>query len=312
VTEEDSESDKAADPPASPCKIKAIRLFGLFFLLWRVIPGVVLLVMGLSTYVSAESADLPKEFSLPTLTMAFFQTVLLTFAGSAVFFGFSYRRYCCGREFRQELFGIPILVFFFIAIDVVWIVTFFIARRSWKLEPVWSLDKYKDFMEAMEMRQPQAILEVAADDCSTNPVMITGASSTDASEFPNVSAVLDLLPVVVLHLEVKVRWDAESVNLLKESVEVIKRCERYPSESVKVTQTDTVPGWKERVLITKDGELPGSINRGSEIATVVFGGWFYYVCNVDALRWIQGNLIKNDARIDTPATSCTDLEWRCV
>jgi hypothetical protein len=188
---------------------------------------------------------------------------------------------------------------------------FFVCREFSLLEPIWSLDEYEDFMEAMRWGPVQVILEGATHDCTMNPTVITGVSSTDASVFPNVSAVLDLLPVVALHSEVAVHWNTESANLLKESVEEIKRCRSNPFESVNVTQTDTVIGWKERALITKDGETPMAMSRGSAIAGGIFGLGLYSVFSIEAIRLVRANIVKNDARIDTPMTACGDLDWRC-
>jgi hypothetical protein len=141
---------------------------------------------------------------------------------------------------------------------------------------------------------------------------MTAVSSTDGSDFPNVSAVLDLLPVVLLRQVVYVHWDAESLDLLKKSTEVIKRCRGDRFESVDVTQADTVVGWKERTLIAKDGELPISIRRGTAIAAGIFGSWPYYLLTVDAIPVVLAHITKNDARMNTSVTSCMDLDRTCV
>jgi hypothetical protein len=239
--------------------------------------------------------------------------MFIFFAGSAAFSGLSYG-WDCRRLHRDCNPRVSMLVVWFplfIVYQVACVVTITMSPEFSLFEPVWSLDEYEDFLEAMRMGQVQVMLEGATHDCTMNPIAITGVSSTDASVFPNVSAVLDLVPVVSLHSELGVHWNPESANLLKESVEEIKRCRWNPFEPVNVTQTDMGIGWKERVLITKDGELPIGMRRGSAIAAVIFGSGLYYIFQADSTPRVMANVIKNDARIDGPTTLCGNLEWTC-
>jgi hypothetical protein len=73
-----------------------------------------------------------------------------------------------------------------------------------------------------------------------------------------------------------------------------------------------VIGWRERALITKDGELPMGMRRGSGIAAVIFGSGLYCIFQAYAIPLVRANVIKNDVRIDTVITACGDLDWICV
>jgi hypothetical protein len=304
VIEESSESDTAA-APTSPWKIKAVRLMGLSILLLCVVPDIILSLVGFSTYRSAETGDLKKEFA-PLHPITFFGYGLCSlYAGCAAFFGLTYPQNC----FWGMCF--PVSLLSFLVVDIPWAIGFFKSPEFSAVDLVWSLDEYEDFVEAMRGGQPQVILEGATHVCSTNPIVMTGVSSTDNSVFPNVSAVLDFLPVVFLHTVVTVHWDAKSVNLLKESEDVIKECRRDPVESVNVTQTQTVVKWKERALIAKEGELPLAIRHSIAIASGIFGSYLYYFFNVDAIPRVTANVVKNNALIDTPGVSCGDVDWRC-
>jgi hypothetical protein len=317
VIEDSSESDTATDQPTSPCKVKTVRRVGLFLLLGFVLPGAVLPFVGLSVYLSAKSANPDKEFPFPTLDAVALQVPFVIFAAIAAFSGLTYRLECCRQKWiRFELFGVPVwfcvCLFLFTFNYVTYTACFFRTSEFLEVDPVWSLDEYEDFVEVMHEGQPQVVLEGATDDCGTSPIVINGVSSTDASDFPNVSAVLDLVGVVVVRTEVRVHWDGDSIDLLKESAEVIKRCRGDQLELVNVTQTDTVVGWKERALITKDGELPRSVNRGSGIAAGVFASGLYHVFKVDAIPVMRATIIKDNGQIDMSVTSCMDLDWICA
>jgi hypothetical protein len=134
-------------------------------------------------------------------------------------------------------------LFVLICFHVAWTIQFFLSWQFLDIGDIWRLDECEDFVEAMQTRQPQAILEGATDDCSTNPIVFTAVSSTDPSDFPNVSAVLDLVSVVVLRPISHAHWNTESIDLLQESTEVIKRCQGDPLESVNVSFTDSNPFW---------------------------------------------------------------------
>jgi hypothetical protein len=85
VIEESSESDTATEPPTSPCKIKAIRLLGLFILLGFVLPGTIFPFVGLSTYLSAQSIPLEKELGSPSWVLYFLQILFIIAGGCAAF-----------------------------------------------------------------------------------------------------------------------------------------------------------------------------------------------------------------------------------
>jgi hypothetical protein len=283
-----------------------IRLVAIFILLGFVLPGVTLPFVGLSTYLSMESLDLQPQSTRPYAALVVAQILALLFAGIVVFLGLTH-----GREFGFPV-GFSFVLCAFIVLFVLWMIAFFTSDAFEKVEPVLSLDQYQNFVEEMRWGLPGVIVEVTTHDCSTHTLVITGVSSTDVTDFPNASAVLDLVPLFVFRPVVHVHWDAESLDLLKESTEVIKRCRGDPFEYVNVTQTGTVVGWKERTFITRDGELPRSIRRGTAIAAGIFASWLYYMFSVDAIPIVWAHVIKNDARINTSVTSCIGLDWTCV
>jgi hypothetical protein len=310
VIEESSEPDTAA--PTPPWKIRTVGLVGVFILLLFVIPDVVLPCVGLSTYFSAETWDLEKEFAFRPLIVIVLNVWVCFFPALTAFLCLTYDHTWYAMHKMKRRFVCTALLFAWVLTYVVWMIVLVTSREFSEVGPVWSLDEYIGFVETMRVGQVQVIIEGATHACRTNPVVIAGVSSTDASVFPNVSSLLDIHPVATLRTVAKIHWDAESVNLLNESAEVIKLCRLDPFESVNVTQTDTVVGRMERVLITKDGELPMEIRRGSAIAAGIFGFETYYFFNVEAIPLLRATIVKKNARIHTPGTSCKDLDWRCA
>jgi hypothetical protein len=308
--EESSESNTAVAPSTCPCEIKTIRLVGLFILLVYVLADIVLSLVGLFTYLSAETGDLEKEFTSPSLFAVVLQILVILCAAGLVFFGFVFRRNWCRGKCLSDDCCVSWCIGFLLA-DLGLGIAFLLSPEFCATDLVWSLDEYDDFIEAMHMQQPQVILAGATRGCQTNPIVMTGFSSTDESVFPNVSAVLDFLPMVFLRMTGKIRWDAESRNLLEESADFIKRCAWDLLESVNVTKTHMVVGLKERALITKDGTIPWGIRPGGAVATFCLAFELYYLLNVEAIPFIKANIVKNNARIATPVPSCRDVDWKC-
>jgi ABC-type phosphate/phosphonate transport system permease subunit len=90
VIEDSSESETAAGPRPSPCRIWFYRIVGLVILLVYVLSGVVLPNIGLSTYLSAESAHLEKEFSLPGWPLVLLYILFVLAGGLSAWYAIAY------------------------------------------------------------------------------------------------------------------------------------------------------------------------------------------------------------------------------
>jgi hypothetical protein len=282
------ESDTPADPPTSPCKIKTIRHLGLFIPLGFVLLGIILSFVGLSTYPSSQSIRPEEEFGSPPGVTHILYIVFFICVGGSAFSGVAYRRdfslYHIACHLRSVGFLAWLLVFIFT--DSGWAIVFFASPALLQIELTWSLDEYEDFVWAMRGGLAQVVFEGATHDGTMNPIVIAGGSSAGSSFFPNDSDLLDLMHVMSLHSEVRVHWNTEPANFLKESKEEIKRCRWDPFKSVSATQTDTVIGWRKRALITMDGETLTGMIRGSAITAGIFGPGLCCVFSIGAVRMV--------------------------
>jgi hypothetical protein len=271
---------------------------GIAFLVIFPLTGIIFHAVGASRLNSAKSALAGEKvtFSSPPATVIAFHWLFIIFisAGGALLF-------VGGRRDDDSKFFSGIQVGSFI-VSIVWyglyLYYYFKSSEFSASSNIWSLVAYEKVTEREVASLPFVRYEGYWEDlfyrCSIDtPISVYARSANDSSTIPNITHDVDSLGVILVKQQVKANWVPGEDSLIKITLGAIQGCTGYAMFDY-TTYSISVDGFVSGSFVTRDGIAPGSLSKGAAIASGIFWAGIMHAYIVDAVPFVQVNIVKND------------------
>jgi hypothetical protein len=306
VEPDDGQQDNSNEV-STPSQPKSRGLFycGIGILVVVPLNGIIFFAVGLSRFNSANSSFPNLEFASPPSTViAFHWTFVITFASLGVLL--------LAQPYMSEgwlALSFIVCVVASLAFYSCYLVFYFMSPEFMATSNSWSVTTYESITQQMVQGQPYASFEGRASKslrkCSLNsPKKVSAMNAIDASVIPNITQSIEANGIVLVKQELTVNWACGQNEIIDAWKNKIAECLMADYTSKNIHATNMIDGYVEVIFVSRDGELPGYLERGIAVAAGIFAAGILHCYTVNAFPLAIVKVVKNEALVgETPSCS---------